>query len=85
MDHWSIAGGTDVALQGTIDAFPLTDVLHLLSTSARSGRLVLDGDRGAATIWLEEGNVIGGGPRVAASSPAPRPAASRARRTAAWR
>jgi hypothetical protein len=71
MDHWSIAGGTDVALQGTIDAFPLTDVLHLLSTSERSGRLVLDGDRGTATLWLEGGRVIGGGPRVSAGSPAP--------------
>lgn len=60
-----------MALQGTIDAFPLTDVLHLLSTSARSGRLVLDGDRGTTTLWLEGGQVVGGGPKVAAGSPAP--------------
>jgi len=49
-----------VALQGTIDAFPLTDVLQLLSSSTRSGRLMLDGDRGHADLWLNEGSVVGG-------------------------
>jgi hypothetical protein len=51
-----------VALQGTIDTFPLTDVLHLLSTSAKTGRLVLDGDRGRRTLWIDRGRVVGGGP-----------------------
>lgn len=49
-----------MALQGTIDAFPLTDVLQLLSASTRSGRLMLDGDRGHADLWLDEGSVVGG-------------------------
>ena len=49
-----------MALQGTIDAFPLTDVLQLLSSSTRTGRLMLDGDRGHADLWLDEGSVVGG-------------------------
>ena len=49
-----------MALQGTIDAFPLTDVLQLLSSSTRSGRLLLEGDRGRADLWLDEGSVVGG-------------------------
>jgi hypothetical protein len=53
-----------VALQGTIDAFPLTDVLQLLSSSSKSGRLLLDGDRGSAALWIEEGTVVGAGDRV---------------------
>lgn len=51
-----------MALQGTIDTFPLTDVLHLLATSAKTGRLVLDGDRGTAQLWLDNGRVVGGTP-----------------------
>jgi hypothetical protein len=51
---------TPVALQGTIDAFPLTDVLQLLSSSAKSGRLLLEGDRGRAELWIDEGSVVGG-------------------------
>lgn len=47
-----------MALQGTIDAFPLTDVLQLLSSS-KTGRLVLDGDRGRAELWIESGDVVG--------------------------
>lgn len=53
-----------MALQGTIDAFPLTDVLQLLSSSSKSGRLLLDGDRGSAALWIEEGAVVGAGDRV---------------------
>lgn len=58
-----------MALQGTIDAFPLTDVLQLLSSS-KTGCLVLDGDRGRATLWIEDGRVVGGGP---ATTPSPDP------------
>ncbi len=50
-----------MALQGTIDAFPLGDVLGLLSSSSKTGRLVLEGDRGTATLWIEDGRVVGGG------------------------
>lgn len=49
-----------MALQGTIDSFPLTDVLTLLGTSAKTGRLVVEGDRGTATLWVAEGRIIGG-------------------------
>jgi hypothetical protein len=48
-----------VALQGTIDAFPLVDVLGLLSSSSKTGRLVLSGDRGRVALVVESGSVIG--------------------------
>lgn len=48
-----------MALQGTIDAFPLTDVLQLLASSSKSGRLLLDGDRGRKALWIEQGSVTG--------------------------
>lgn len=51
-----------MALQGTIDSFPLTDVLQLLSSSAKTGELVLEGDRGRMTLRIEDGRVVGGGP-----------------------
>lgn len=60
-----------MALQGTIDAFPLTDVLQLLSSSARSGHLHLEGDRGRASLSIEAGAVVGGlGGRAGSSSAA---------------
>ena len=59
-----------MALQGTIDAFPLTDVLQLLSSASKSGRLLLEGDRGRAELWIEEGSVIGGDPAGSASKAA---------------
>ena len=49
-----------MALQGTIDTFPLTDVLSLLGASAKTGRLVVDGDRGLAQIWVADGALVGG-------------------------
>jgi hypothetical protein len=60
-----------VALQGTIDAFPLTDVLQLLASSSKSGRLLLDGDRGRRALWIDQGSVTGAdGSGAAASSAA---------------
>ena len=49
-----------MALQGTIDSFPLTDVLRLLAASSKSGRLVVNGDRGHGQVWLAAGAVTGG-------------------------
>ncbi|MFZ4517719.1 MAG: DUF4388 domain-containing protein [Microthrixaceae bacterium] len=49
-----------MALQGTIDILPLTDVLQLLASSARTGRLVLEGDRGRAMVVMSDGLVAGG-------------------------
>ncbi|MGB3410902.1 MAG: DUF4388 domain-containing protein [Microthrixaceae bacterium] len=49
-----------MALQGTIDTFPLTDVLALLETSAKTGLLTLTGDRGSGRVWLDGENILGG-------------------------
>lgn len=50
-----------MALQGTIDSFAMADVLRLLASSAKSGRLIVNGDRGTVNLWLEEGRFVGGG------------------------
>ncbi|MEZ5238067.1 MAG: DUF4388 domain-containing protein [Microthrixaceae bacterium] len=49
-----------MALQGTIDSFPVVDVLGLLSGSSKSGCLQLDGDRGRARVWISEGRIVAG-------------------------
>ncbi|MGE3621761.1 MAG: DUF4388 domain-containing protein [Acidimicrobiia bacterium] len=46
-----------MALQGTLDTFALPDVLRLLATTGKTGRLDLRGDRGTGTVWLAEGAV----------------------------
>jgi hypothetical protein len=53
-------GVLDVALQGTIDSFPVVDVLRLLSSSGKTGRLELVGDRGRAALWVAEGDLVAG-------------------------
>jgi hypothetical protein len=50
-----------VALQGTIESFAVADVLRLLGSSAKTGRLVLNGDRGTASVWVQAGELVGGG------------------------
>ncbi len=49
-----------MALQGNIDSFSVVDVLRLLASSTKSGRLVVDGDRGTGVLWLDEGRVVAG-------------------------
>jgi hypothetical protein len=49
-----------VALQGTIDSFALSDVLRLLNASGKTGRLIVNGDRGSASLWMVGGNFVGG-------------------------
>jgi hypothetical protein len=49
-----------VALQGTIDSFALSDVLRLLHTSTKTGRLIVNGDRGSASLWIIEGELVAG-------------------------
>lgn len=49
-----------MALQGNIDSFSVVDVLRLLGSSSKSGRLVVDGDRGSGSLWLGDGSVLGG-------------------------
>ena len=47
-----------MALQGTLDTFSLPDVLRLLATTSKTGRLRIDGDRGRGSVWLSEGAVV---------------------------
>ena len=49
-----------MALQGTIDSFALSDVLRLLHTSSKTGRLIVNGDRGSASLWIIAGELVGG-------------------------
>jgi hypothetical protein len=50
-----------VALQGTIDSFALADVMRLLGSSSKTGRLIVNGDRGTADLWFASGALVGGG------------------------
>jgi hypothetical protein len=51
-------GGTALALQGSLDTFSLPDVLRLLATTSKTGRLRIEGDRGRGSVWLRDGGVI---------------------------
>lgn len=51
-----------VALQGSIESFHVADVLRLLDASAKVGRLVVTGDRGTASVWVEGGSIVAGVP-----------------------
>lgn len=46
-------------LQGTLETFGLGDVLTLLATTGKTGRLRLDGDRGTGSLWFDSGEVVG--------------------------
>jgi len=48
-----------VALQGTIETFALPEVLRLLGSSAKTGRLRVSGDRGSGSVWVDGGKVVG--------------------------
>jgi hypothetical protein len=47
-----------VALQGNLDTFPLTDVLRLLSSTAKTGCLQVESARGEGAVWLDAGAVV---------------------------
>jgi hypothetical protein len=47
-----------LALQGTLDTFSLPDVLRLLATTSKTGRLRIEGDRGRGSVWLSDGGVV---------------------------
>ncbi|HEX6423057.1 MAG TPA: DUF4388 domain-containing protein [Acidimicrobiales bacterium] len=47
-----------MALQGTLDTFSLPDVLRLLATTSKTGRLRIDGDRGQGSVWLADGGIV---------------------------
>lgn len=44
-------------LQGSLDDFTLDEVLGLLSSTSKSGRLRLSGDRGTGSLWLDSGEL----------------------------
>lgn len=47
-----------VALSGTLDTFALPDVLRLLASTAKTGRLRITGDRGSGSVWVDGGDVV---------------------------
>lgn len=47
-----------MALQGTLDTFELPDVLRLLASTKKSGRLQLRSERGEGNVWLVDGQVV---------------------------
>lgn len=49
-----------VALQGTIETFALPDVMQLLASTSKTGRLHLEGSRGTGSIWMDSGQIVGG-------------------------
>lgn len=54
-----------MALQGTLDTFALPDVLRLLATTKKSGELLVQGDQGSGSLYLDEGTVVGGATTLA--------------------
>ena len=49
-----------MALQGTVDSFPVIEVVRLLADGGHTGRLTVDGDRGSAVLWVADGSLRGG-------------------------
>lgn len=47
-----------MSLQGTLDTFALPDVLRLLASTAKTGHLRLEGNRGAGGLWIDTGHVV---------------------------
>ena len=48
-----------MALQGTLETFALPDVLRLLASTHKTGRLRLTGVDGSGSLWLEGGAIVG--------------------------
>lgn len=48
-----------MALQGTLDTFALPDVLRLLASTKKTGRLLVSGNRGNGSVWVDAGGVVG--------------------------
>ena len=47
-----------MALSGTLDSFALPDVLRLLASTKKTGRLRVTGDRGAGSVWFDDGQIV---------------------------
>jgi len=60
-----------VALQGTLDTFALPDVLRLLASTKKTGRLRVSGTRGTGSVWVDGGGVVATEATGLADKPAP--------------
>lgn len=47
-----------MALSGTLDTFALPDVLRLLASTEKTGRLRISGPRGSGSLWVDGGEVV---------------------------
>ena len=47
-----------MALSGTLDTFAIPDVLRLLSSTSKTGRLHITGDRGSGSVWVADGDIV---------------------------
>ena len=47
-----------MALQGTLETFALPDVLRLLASTHKTGRLRLTGAAGSGSLWLADGAIV---------------------------
>jgi hypothetical protein len=47
-----------VSLQGSLDGFPLPDVLALLASTKKRGELRVAGHQGAGRVWVADGSVV---------------------------
>ncbi|MCH7790156.1 MAG: DUF4388 domain-containing protein, partial [Acidobacteria bacterium] len=47
-----------MGLQGTIETFPLEDVMALLASSNKSGRLTVTSDKLGGVIWFDDGKLF---------------------------
>jgi hypothetical protein len=47
-----------VALQGTLDTFALPEVLRLLASTKKTGRLRIESARGAGDVWVADGAIV---------------------------
>ena len=47
-----------MALQGTLETFALPDVLRLLASTKKTGRLQLTGSHGSGSVWLTDGEIV---------------------------
>jgi hypothetical protein len=56
--HSTGSSEVTVALQGTLDTFALPDVLRLLASTKKTGRLVIAGNRGTGSVWVDSGSVV---------------------------
>src|SRR5215813_4464413 len=60
-----------VALQGTLDTFALPDVLRLLASTRKTGRLRVSGNRGTGSVWVDAGGVVAAEAAGLPEAPAP--------------